>query len=110
MPRKRADLLLTARGLALSREKAQALIRAGAVTADGVPVAKTSASLDEAAVLEVTEPLAFVSRGGEKLDHALTELAVELGNAVVVDVGASTGGFTDCALKRGAARVYAVDV
>jgi 23S rRNA (cytidine1920-2'-O)/16S rRNA (cytidine1409-2'-O)-methyltransferase len=110
VPRKRADLLLSARGLAGSREKAQALIRAGAVTADGVPVAKTSALVDEAAVLEVSQPLAFVSRGGAKLDGALAALSVGLVGAVVVDVGASTGGFTDCALKRGAARVYAVDV
>lgn len=110
MPRKRADLWLTARGLAPSREKAQALIRGGGVKADGVTLTKASALLDEAAVLEVSEPRGFVSRGGDKLNGALAALSFGLEGTVVVDVGASTGGFTDCALKRGAARVYAVDV
>jgi 23S rRNA (cytidine1920-2'-O)/16S rRNA (cytidine1409-2'-O)-methyltransferase len=110
LPRKRADVLLVARGVAASREKAQELIRRGSVRANGAELSKPAALLDDRAELEVSEPLGFVSRGGDKLDGALGALSVDLRGAVVADVGASTGGFTDCALKRGAARVYAVDV
>jgi 23S rRNA (cytidine1920-2'-O)/16S rRNA (cytidine1409-2'-O)-methyltransferase len=103
-------MLLVSRGLAKSREKAQALIRGGRVTSGDAPLSKPSALLDDDVPLGVSGAQDFVSRGGDKLDAALDRLAVDLRRAVVLDVGASTGGFTDCALKRGAKRVYAVDV
>jgi 23S rRNA (cytidine1920-2'-O)/16S rRNA (cytidine1409-2'-O)-methyltransferase len=108
--RKRADLLLVSRGLAKSREKAQALIRGGRVSTGDTLLSKPAALLNDDLPLEISRTHAFVSRGGDKLDAALDRLSVDLRHAVVVDVGASTGGFTDCALKRGAERVYAVDV
>jgi 23S rRNA (cytidine1920-2'-O)/16S rRNA (cytidine1409-2'-O)-methyltransferase len=106
----RTDLLLVERGLAPTRTRAQELVRRGSVTADGARVERPAQLLDAGSVLAVDAPLAFVSRGGEKLDGALKAFGVELSGAVVVDIGASTGGFTDVALKRGASRVYAVDV
>jgi 23S rRNA (cytidine1920-2'-O)/16S rRNA (cytidine1409-2'-O)-methyltransferase len=106
----RADLLLVERGLAPTRTRAQELVRRGSVTVDGARVERPAQLLDASSVLEVDAPLAFVSRGGEKLDGALKAFAVELSGAVVVDIGASTGGFTDVTLKRGASKVYAVDV
>jgi len=110
MTRKRADVLVYERGLATSRVRAQALIREKSVNANGVPVERPSALLDEDVDLSLTGGPKFVSRGGDKLDRALDRLNVNLRGAVVVDVGASTGGFTDCALQRGAARIYAIDV
>ncbi|MCY4558207.1 MAG: TlyA family RNA methyltransferase [Chloroflexi bacterium] len=112
--RQRADLLLVERGLVESREQAQALIMAGAVLAPAGPVQKAGAFLDPDTPLELRERLPYVSRGGVKLAHALdtwTEShAIPLDGITALDVGASTGGFTDCLLQRGAARVYAVDV
>ncbi len=111
MEKQRADLLLFSRGLAPSRERARALIRAGQVTADGRPVAKPAALLDENAVLAVADgALPYVSRGGLKLDKAVRRYALDLTGCLAVDVGASTGGFTDCMLRFGAAHVWAVDV
>lgn len=111
--RQRADVLLVARGLAESRERAQALIMAGAVYAGGGPVLKAGAFLPPDTPLEVRARLPYVSRGGVKLAHALDAWAEPYGivtdGIVALDVGASTGGFTDCLLQRGAARVYAVD-
>ncbi len=109
--KERADKLLAARGLAPSREKAQALIMAGLVTTTGGrPVAKSGELLDAEAPLEVARPLPFVSRGGLKLEEALDRFAIDVAGRIGLDIGASTGGFVDCLLKRGASRVYAVDV
>lgn len=110
MPRMRADVLLLARGLAESRAKARAAIDAGGVVADGVLVAKPSDLLAEDAELHVTAPHPWVSRGGVKLAHALDVFGVAADARICLDVGASTGGFTQVLLARGAARVYAVDV
>ena len=108
--RVRADALLVSRGLAASRAQAQALIMAGEVTSGERRVDKPGALLAEGAPLAVASRPRFVSRGGDKLDFALGALGVEVAGRICLDVGASTGGFTDCLLQRGAARVYAVDV
>jgi 23S rRNA (cytidine1920-2'-O)/16S rRNA (cytidine1409-2'-O)-methyltransferase len=108
--KERADKLLVGRGLAPSREKAQALIMAGLVTSGGRAVRKPGELLDAAAGLEVARPLPFVGRGGLKLEEALDRFGIDVGGMVGLDIGASTGGFVDCLLKRGASRVYAVDV
>ncbi|HEX7255215.1 MAG TPA: TlyA family RNA methyltransferase [Gaiellaceae bacterium] len=104
--RKRLDVLLVERGLAESRAQAQALVMAGRVPGFD----KAGQQVDDAAPLEVLEPPRFVSRGGEKLAHALDELEVDPAGRDAVDVGASTGGFTDVLLQRGARRVIALDV
>jgi 23S rRNA (cytidine1920-2'-O)/16S rRNA (cytidine1409-2'-O)-methyltransferase len=104
--RKRLDVLLVERGLAESRAQAQALVMAGLVPG----YAKAGQQVDEAAELVVESPPRYVSRGGEKLAHALDELGVEVAGRDALDVGASTGGFTDVLLQRGAARVIALDV
>lgn len=106
----RADALLVARGLAASPVEAQALIMAGEVTSGDRRLDKPGALLAADAVLVVAPRPRFVSRGGDKLDFALASLEVDVTAKVCLDVGASTGGFTDCLLQRGAARVYAVDV
>ncbi len=107
----RADQLLVARELAESRTKAQALILAGAVFSGEKRVAKAGDLLPEDAPLEVRgRDHPWVSRGGVKLDHGLTHFGFDVAGAVALDVGASTGGFTDVLLTRGAAKVYAVDV
>ena len=111
--RERADVLLCARGLAESRAKAQSLILAGEVFAGEARVDKPGQLLESDAALRVTPRRRFVSRGGEKLEGALEAFgdhAACVAGAVAVDVGASTGGFTDCLLQRGARKVYAVDV
>jgi 23S rRNA (cytidine1920-2'-O)/16S rRNA (cytidine1409-2'-O)-methyltransferase len=108
--RMRIDRLLVERGLFESRAQAQAAIDAGLVRADGAPVAKSSEPVPRDAKLEAEAPHPFVSRGGVKLAAALDHFAVEPAGLVCVDVGASTGGFTDALLQRGAAKVYAVDV
>lgn len=110
MSRLRADLLLVARGLVESRAKARAAIEAGGVLADGVVVEKPSDLVAEDAGLEVTPPHPWVSRGGVKLAAALNAFGVDPRGRVCLDVGASTGGFTDVLLSGGAACVYAVDV
>ncbi|MCX6573680.1 MAG: TlyA family RNA methyltransferase [Candidatus Aminicenantes bacterium] len=108
--KERADKLLGARGLAPSREMALALIMAGRVTSAGRPVRKPGDLLDADAALEVAAVLPFVSRGGLKLAEALDRFGLDVRGLVGLDIGASTGGFVDCLLQRGAARVYAVDV
>jgi len=108
--KERADKLLTGRGLAPSQEKAQALIMAGLVTSGGRPVRKSGELVDAEAPLEVAPTLPFVGRGGLKLEEALERFGVDVRGRVALDIGASTGGFVDCLLKRGAAKVYAVDV
>ncbi|WP_421931987.1 TlyA family RNA methyltransferase [Phenylobacterium sp.] len=110
MTKVRADVLLVARGLFESRAKARAAIEAGGVTADGQAVAKASDMLDEACDLQGQAAHPYVGRGALKLVHALELWPVAVEGAFVLDVGASTGGFTQVCLERGAARVYAVDV
>jgi 23S rRNA (cytidine1920-2'-O)/16S rRNA (cytidine1409-2'-O)-methyltransferase len=111
MAKVRADQLLVSRGLAESRAKAQALIMAGAVFSGERKVAKAGDLLAEDAPLEVRgKDHPWVSRGGIKLDHGLTHFGFDVAGAVALDVGSSTGGFTDVLLSRGATKVYAVDV
>ena len=110
MPRIRLDLLLVERGLFESREKAQRAIIAGEVFADGQRADKPGTLIAPEAVLQIEEKSRYVSRGGTKLEAALDHFGIDPGGAVCVDIGASTGGFTDCLLQRGAARVYALDV
>ena len=110
MAKKRLDVLLVERGLAETREKAQALIIAGEVTVGGRLVDKPGTAVPEESTITVGRGLPYVSRGGLKLEHALTAFGLSVAGMRAVDVGASTGGFTDCLLQRGAARVYAVDV
>ncbi len=104
--KKRLDLLLVERGLAESRAQAQALVLAGRVAGH----AKAGEQLDEDVELAVSQPPRYVSRGGEKLEHALGAFGVDVRGAACLDVGASTGGFTDCLLQHGAAKVVALDV
>ena len=111
MTKVRADQLVVARGLAESRTRAQALIMAGAVFSGERKIAKAGDMLAEDAALEVRgKDHPWVSRGGIKLDHGLTHFRFDVAGAVALDVGSSTGGFTDVLLSRGAAKVYAVDV
>ena len=107
----RLDLLVTQLGLAESRERAQALIMAGSVRVAGKRVDKPGTAIDSSADVTLNGPaLPYVSRGGVKLEHALDSFGLDVRGQVAIDVGASTGGFTDCLLQRGARRVYAVDV
>lgn len=108
--RKRADVLLVERGLFESRAKARAAIEAGKVRADGAAVLKASEMIEEAAELAAEPAHPWVGRGALKLAHALEIWPVAVEGRVVVDVGASTGGFTEVCLTRGAAKVFAVDV
>jgi 23S rRNA (cytidine1920-2'-O)/16S rRNA (cytidine1409-2'-O)-methyltransferase len=108
--RRRADVLLVERGLFESRAKAQAAIAAGLVTADNVPVTKAADEIAIEAVLRAEAAHPYVSRGGVKLAAALDHFHFDPRDHVCLDVGASTGGFTDALLQRGAAKVYAVDV
>ncbi len=111
MKRIRLDLLLVARGLAETREKAQRLVLAGEVLVDDAPAAKPGHPVPEDCVLRVRQPERFVSRGGLKLEEAFSRFpGLAAAGKTCLDVGASTGGFTDCLLQHGAARVYAVDV
>src|SRR3984957_7689253 len=106
----RLDRLLVERGLAESREKAQALIMAGEVLLNGQKAAKSGQSVAAGAAVEVLAPPPYVSRGGVKLAAALREFAIDAAGATCLDIGSSTGGFTDALLQAGAARVHAVDV
>ena len=106
----RVDALLAARGLCESREQAKRLILAGEVRSGDTVIAKPSHKLPLDAPLEVRERPKFVGRGGFKLEAALDAFGIDPADWVCLDVGASTGGFTDCLLQRGAARVHAVDV
>ena len=111
MSRSRLDQLLVARALAPSREKAQALILSGEVLVNDVPVTKSGAAVDDSANIRVRgEVSKFVGRGGDKLEPALRHFNIQIKDRVVVDVGSSTGGFTDCVLQLGAQKVYAIDV
>ena len=111
IPKKRLDILLVDRGFAKSRERAQALILAGEVLVDGKKVTKAGSLVLPDADIEITgKDIPYVSRGGVKLEAALTAFEVDVTDLVCLDVGASTGGFTDCLLKHGARHVTAVDV
>jgi len=108
--RQRADLVLVARGLFASRARAQAAIAAGRVLADGVKVRKASEGISAAAIIEAEAEHPYVSRGGLKLAAALYRFFLDVTDRVCLDVGASTGGFTQVLVLRGARRVYAIDV
>ncbi len=108
--RQRADRLLVARGLFESRARAQAAIAAGRVTADGAPVRKASDAISSTAAIEAAPEHPYVSRGGVKLAAALDHFQLDVAGRVCLDVGASTGGFTEVLVARGAQRVYAIDV
>jgi 23S rRNA (cytidine1920-2'-O)/16S rRNA (cytidine1409-2'-O)-methyltransferase len=110
MPKVRLDVLLVERGLAESRAKAQALIMAGQVRVAGQTALKPATAVASDSVVTVDSGPRFVSRGGEKLDAALETFAFDVTGLICADVGSSTGGFTDCLLQRGAAKVYAMDV
>lgn len=112
MPKKkeRLDVMVVMSGLAESREQAQRLIMAGEVEVDGVRHDKPGRAIAADAAITVRKPLPYVSRGGVKLAAALDAFAIDVNQLTAVDVGASTGGFTDCLLQNGAARVYAIDV
>ena len=103
-------MLLVERGLADSRSQAQALIMAGLVYSGETRVQKSGDRLDDGSVLHVRDRARFVSRGGDKLQSALEALHIDVNSLVCADIGASTGGFTDCLLQNGATRVYAIDV
>ena len=109
--RERLDKLLVERGLVASREQSQGMILAGDVLVDDRPVTKAGSLVDEKAVIRVrSTPLPYASRGGSKLEKALEEFQIDVAGRTALDVGASTGGFTDCLLAHGAREVFAVDV
>lgn len=111
MPKRRLDNLLLERGIVQSRERAKGLILSGDVRVNGNPVNKAGTLIDEDAEIELTgKDIPYVSRGGLKLEKAIKEFDINLKDKVAVDVGASTGGFTDCLLQSGTKKVYAVDV
>jgi len=111
MAKERIDRLMVSKGLAESREKAQALIMTGNVLVGIQRVDKPSLKVDSQAKITLKgKPFPFVSRGGSKLDFALSHFAVQVKDKMAMDVGSSTGGFTDCLLQRGAKKVYAIDV
>ena len=110
--KKRLDVILTERGLAESREKAKAIIMSGNVFVKGVREDKAGASFDENEedIVVRENPLKYVSRGGLKLEKAIKEFGIELDGFTCMDIGSSTGGFTDCMLQNGAIKVYSIDV
>jgi 23S rRNA (cytidine1920-2'-O)/16S rRNA (cytidine1409-2'-O)-methyltransferase len=111
MPAKqRLDKVIVKRGLVSSRSRAAALIMAGSVRVDGEVASKAGMQIKVGARIEIEQPLQYVSRGGHKLAHALDKFSIEVAGSVCADVGASTGGFTDVLLQRGASKVYAIDV
>jgi 23S rRNA (cytidine1920-2'-O)/16S rRNA (cytidine1409-2'-O)-methyltransferase len=110
MPKVRLDQALVDRGLCPSRERAKRAILAGQVRAAGQVVSKPGALLQPDVPLTLAAPERYVSRGGYKLEHGLRHFAIQVAGVTAIDLGASTGGFTDCLLQHGAARVYAVDV
>jgi len=109
MAKRRLDTLLVDRGLAPDRKKAQALVMAGAVSVDKRPAQNAGALVEETAPLRLAERPRYVGRGGEKLERALEKFGLDVRGLVVADIGASTGGFTDCLLQMGGERVYAID-
>ena len=107
--RRRLDLILVERGLVESREKGQALILAGEVLVNGQKVDKPGHAVELDSRIDVAQQPRYVGRGGLKLEAALDHFRIEVAGKVCLDIGSSTGGFTDCLLQRGAARVYAID-
>lgn len=110
MTKRRIDILLVEQGLVESQAKAQAMIMAGEVAVGGMAVTKPGTLVKEEAAITIVAPPPFASRGGVKLAYALDQFQLDVSDKVAADIGASTGGFTDCLLKRGARRVYAIDV
>lgn len=110
MAKVRVDDLVVKLGLAPDKEKAQKIIMAGLVLVDEVPVTKVGATVKEDAIIRVASTGKFVGRGGDKLEGALQDLKIEVKDRIAIDIGASTGGFTDCLLTHGAKLVHAVDV
>src|SRR3990167_747948 len=110
MPKRRLDNLLLERGIVQSRERAKGLILSGDVRVNGNPVNKVGTLIDENAEIEITKDIPYVSRGGLKLEKAIKEFNINVKDKAAIDVGASTGGFTDCLIQYGAKKVYAVDV
>ena len=109
--KQRLDILLVDRGLALSREKAKAIIMSGIVYVDGQKEDKAGSTFEDTVEIEVRgNTLKYVSRGGLKLEKAMEEFGLTLNDKICMDVGASTGGFTDCMLQNGAVKVYSIDV
>jgi 23S rRNA (cytidine1920-2'-O)/16S rRNA (cytidine1409-2'-O)-methyltransferase len=108
--RSRIDMLLVERGLVTSRQQARAVLLAGDIRVDGATVTRPGVMVSSAAALEVLQRPAYVSRGGDKLAHAVATFGIDPTGMTCVDAGASTGGFTDVLLQNGARRVYAVDV
>jgi 23S rRNA (cytidine1920-2'-O)/16S rRNA (cytidine1409-2'-O)-methyltransferase len=109
MKKRRLDLLVIERGLAETREQARVAIMAGDVLVNGAAVVHAAVSVATDARIELAQAAKYASRGGDKLEHALRAFGVDVKGLVALDAGASTGGFTDCLLKHGASRVYAVD-
>lgn len=110
MSKRRLDVLLLERGLVDSCEKARVAVMAGSVLVDDQPAVMPASLVDEGASLRLVEGPRYASRGGDKLEHALDVFGIDVVGALAADIGASTGGFTDCLLQRGASRVYAIDV
>lgn len=109
--KKRLDICMVERGLVGSREKARALILAGEVLVDDVPFTKAGTAISEDSQIRIKSPLSkYVSRGGDKLQGALSDFSIEVRDLVCIDIGSSTGGFTDCLLQSGARSVYCIDV
>ncbi len=108
--KERLDILIAERNLAESRERAKAYIMAGVVYVDGQKEDKPGLKVKRSSVIEVKEKMKYVSRGGYKLEKALSAFKIDLNEKTCMDVGASTGGFTDCMLQNGACKVYAIDV
>jgi 23S rRNA (cytidine1920-2'-O)/16S rRNA (cytidine1409-2'-O)-methyltransferase len=110
MPKYRLDDLLVSRGMVENKNKARGLIMAGDIIVNGKVIIKAGTQVLDDSVVEVVKKLPFVSRGGIKLEQALSEFNIDVSSLIALDVGASTGGFTDCLLQKGVSRVYAVDV
>lgn len=110
MSKQRLDVLLVDKGLAESPEKARALVMAGQVLVGDRPAPKPGTMIDDSLSLQLAKRPRYVGRGGEKLEHALRAFDLDVSGLVAVDIGASTGGFTDCLLQHGAVKVYAIDV
>lgn len=110
MEKKRIDQLMVDLGLETSRERAKALIMSGVVFANGEKIVKPGDTVDISAEIKIADRLRYVSRGGLKLEKAMDSFGIELAGKICLDAGASTGGFTDCMLQNGAAKVYSVDV
>ena len=108
--KKRLDILITERGLSESREKAKALIMSGVVYVNNEKQDKAGAEFDESVDIQISDSLKYVSRGGYKLEKTIDKYDLDLSGRICADIGASTGGFTDCMLQNNASKVYAVDV